>query len=109
MGKLGQLRLSINDVAFSEDDQRVVGASTGTEAVRVWDRTTQHDLLTLPTDVLMSKVAFSPCEQYLGALDDLRRVHIWRAPSWEEIAAVEAKDPPAPGYGGQGKAEGKQP
>ena len=33
----------------------------------------------------------------------------WRAPSWEEIAAAEAKDPPSPGYGGQGKTEIKQP
>jgi hypothetical protein len=29
--------------------------------------------------------------------------------SWEEIAAAEAKDPPAPGYGGQGKTGVKQP
>ena len=31
------------------------------------------------------------------------------APSWAEITAAEAKDPPSPGYGGQGKAEIKQP
>jgi serine/threonine protein kinase len=36
-------------------------------------------------------------------------VRIWRAPSWEEITAAEAKDPPAASYGGQGKAESKQP
>jgi hypothetical protein len=35
--------------------------------------------------------------------------HAWRAPSWEEIAAAEANDPPAPGYGGQGKAESQRP
>jgi hypothetical protein len=33
----------------------------------------------------------------------------WIAPSWEEIKAAEAKDPPAPGYGGQGKTPIKQP
>jgi len=35
-------------------------------------------------------------------------VRLWRAPSWAEINAAEAKDPPSPGYGGQGKAESKQ-
>ena len=39
-----------------------------------------------------------------------RRVsHPRRVPWWEEIAAAEAKNPPSPGYGGQGKAEIKQP
>ncbi|MGA2557098.1 MAG: hypothetical protein ABSG04_12580 [Verrucomicrobiota bacterium] len=33
----------------------------------------------------------------------------WHAPSWEEIAAAEAKDPPSPGEGGQGKVEAQQP
>jgi serine/threonine protein kinase len=40
---------------------------------------------------------------------DGERLRIWRAPSWEEIAVAEAKDPPAPGYGGQGRAESQQP
>lgn len=33
----------------------------------------------------------------------------WRAPSWEEIATAEAKDPPPSDFGGQRKAEIKQP
>jgi hypothetical protein len=33
----------------------------------------------------------------------------WSAPSWEEIAAAEAKDPPLSDFGGQGKTESKKP
>jgi hypothetical protein len=33
----------------------------------------------------------------------------WSAPSLEEIAAAEAKDPPSSDFGGQGKTEIKQP
>ena len=34
----------------------------------------------------------------------------WSAPSWEEIEAAEAKDPPSSDFGGQqGKTELKQP
>jgi hypothetical protein len=33
----------------------------------------------------------------------------WSAPSWEEIAAAEVKDPPSSDFGGQGKTEIKQP
>jgi hypothetical protein len=33
----------------------------------------------------------------------------WSAPSWEEIAAVEAKDPSSSDFGGPGKTESKKP
>jgi hypothetical protein len=33
----------------------------------------------------------------------------WSAPSWEEIAAAEAKDPPSSDFGGQRKTESKKP
>ena len=50
-----------------------------------------------------SLTSFSPDGNVIGTLN------LWRAPSWADINAAEAKDPTSPGYGGQGKAETKQP
>ena len=87
---LGQLRLSVNDTAFSKDGRRLVTASTGTEAVQIWDLEAHRDLLTLPIDGLLYTVVFSPGDEYIGAHDSQERFHVWRAPAWDEIAEAEA-------------------
>jgi hypothetical protein len=54
-------------------------------------------------------MAFSPDGDAIGWLNMTGDLYLWRAPSWAEIGAAEAKDRPSPGYGGQGNVEIKQP
>jgi WD40 repeat protein len=81
---------AIFGLAFSPDGRRLVSSSGGREAVKLWDVETRQELLTLSGvgstlgvarwtldgDVIL---AGSPWQA-------------WSAPSWEEIAAAEAKE-----------------
>jgi len=40
-------------------------------------------------------LSFSPDGRYLMAVNEAGVTHIWTAPTWEEIAAEEAKAPPS--------------
>ena len=94
-------------IAFSPDGRRLISASGGREAVKLWDVGTRQELLTLAgTGSILNAATWSADRDVILAGWPWQA---WRAPSWEEIAAAEAKDPPAPGYGGQGKTESKQP
>jgi WD40 repeat protein len=81
---------AIFGLAFSPDGRRLLSTSGGREAVKLWDVGTRQELLTL-----------SGAGSTLGAAywtDDGDVIltgspwQAWRAPSWEEIAAAEAKD-----------------
>jgi hypothetical protein len=94
-------------IAFSADGRWLISASGGREAVKLWDVGTRQELLTLGgTGSFLKAAKWSADGDMILAGSPWQA---WRAPSWEEIAAAEAKDPPAPGYGGQGKTEIKQP
>jgi eukaryotic-like serine/threonine-protein kinase len=76
-------------LAFSPDGRRLISASGGQEAVILWDLATRQELLTLRgTGSLLSAAAWSPDGDVILAGAPWQA---WRAPSWEEIAAVEAK------------------
>jgi WD40 repeat protein len=65
-------------------------SSGGIEAIKLWDVATNDELLTLEAELTtFGKTAFSPAEDYLGTVGSSKKLHLWRAPSWEEIAAVE--------------------
>jgi WD40 repeat protein/class 3 adenylate cyclase/tRNA A-37 threonylcarbamoyl transferase component Bud32 len=81
-------------VAFSFDGRRLAtGTGSERDAVKLWDLATYREVLTLPGQGMMfSFVIFSPDGNWLAARSYEGQVHLWRAPSWEEIAAAEAKD-----------------
>jgi WD40 repeat protein len=94
-------------VAFSPDGRRLISSNGGREAVKVWDVGTRQELLTLAgTGSLLYAARWSADGNVILAGPPWQA---WRAPSWEEIAAAEAKDPPSSDFGGQGKAESKKP
>jgi WD40 repeat protein len=94
-------------IAFSPDGRRLISSSGGREAVKLWDVGTRQELLTLGGGgAPLYGAAWSADGDVILAGAPWQA---WRAPSWEEIAAAEAKDPPAPGDGAQGKVESKQP
>jgi WD40 repeat protein len=96
---LGGFLLGAHSVVFSPDDQRLAIGSNGKEAVKLWDTELWQEVLTLEGQgSIFIHTAFSPDGQVLGSASG-KGLFLWRAPSWEEIAAAEAKE----------KAEGKQP
>ncbi len=77
-------------LSFSPDGRILISASGGREAVKLWDVSTRQELLTLEgTGSLLSRVTWSPEGDLLVAGTPWQA---WRAPSWEEIAAVEQQE-----------------
>ena len=86
-----------NGLAFSPDGRRLISTSSGRETVKLWDVGMRQELLTLvgtSTAVVRARWTADGDVILAGA-----PWQAWRAPSWEEINAAEAKE----------KAEGKQP
>jgi WD40 repeat protein len=103
-------KLGSHSVAFSPDNRRLAAGSNGREAIKLWDCETWQEVLTLSGEgSRFGSLTFSPDGRYLLAINDAGLAHLWMAPSWEEIAAEEAKNPPSPGDDGQENADIKQP
>jgi serine/threonine protein kinase/WD40 repeat protein len=90
--------------AYFPDGSRLAAGGTGVEAVKLWDTTNYRELLTLAgTGSGFWETSFSADGNLLGSLNYSGVLYVWRAPSWEEIAAAEAKDKAneeQPGWGG---------
>jgi WD40 repeat protein/tRNA A-37 threonylcarbamoyl transferase component Bud32 len=98
---------AVSGSAFSPDGRRLISTSHGREAVKLWDVGTRQELLTLAgVDQYLGRPRWSADGDVILAGPPWQA---WSAPSWEEIAAAEAKDPPSSDFGGQGKTEVKQP
>lgn len=98
---LKSFRLGAHSVAFSPDSRRLAAGSNGQEAVRLWDVETWQEVLTLSGEgSRISGLKFSPDGRHLLAINDAGLTHLWTAPTWEEIAAEEAKGRPASVFDG---------
>lgn len=77
--------------AFSWDGWRLaIGGLSSKDAVRLWDLTTQRELIRFQADgQIFMHVSFSPDGNILEATSLDGVAHLWRAPSWAEIAAAE--------------------
>ncbi len=88
---------SAASVAFSPDGRRLISSCGGREAVKLWDVGTRQELLTLSgIGGYLQGTAWTADGNAILAGTPWQA---WRAPTWEEIHAAEAKD----------KAEAKQP
>ena len=89
---IGSLRGHLNGVfgiAFSADGGRLISASGGREAVKLWDVGTRQELLTLGgAGSSLDAARWSADGDVILAGPPWQA---WRAPSWEEIVAAEAK------------------
>jgi eukaryotic-like serine/threonine-protein kinase len=84
--------LGVFAVAFSPDGERLATISHGNEAVKLWDVATWHEVATLVGQgTLFDYAKFSPDGRILIAVNVQRQAYLWRAPSREEIAALEAR------------------
>jgi WD40 repeat protein len=85
--------LGVHSVAFSADGDRLASGSDGREAVKLWDVAIQQDVATIAgSGSLFGFIRFSPDGNLVLAINIDQQVHVWRAPSWSEIAAAEAKE-----------------
>jgi WD40 repeat protein len=102
---------SVHSVAFAPDGKRLAtGGAHPKDAVRLWDVDSWQDVSTLEgAGSLFNFSAFSPNGDVIGALSSDGILNLWRAPSWAEIHAAEAKPSPSPSHGVAGKMEGLQP
>lgn len=92
--------MSFMHAGFSPDGSRLLGASHGTEAIKIWETDQYQDLLTLEAEGNgFGHIRFSQDGTILGAKTGVGVLHLWRAPPWAEIEAAEAKE----------KEENKQP
>jgi len=77
-------------LAFSADGRRLISAFGGREAVKLWDVGTRQELLTLAgTGSTLDTANWSADGDVILAGAPWQA---WRAPSWGEITAAEAKD-----------------
>jgi WD40 repeat protein/serine/threonine protein kinase len=95
--------LGAYSAAFSPDGRRLAtGGLVAKDAVKLWDLATQREILTLtPQEACDSffQIACSPDGSTLAATSFTGVTHLWRAPSWDEIAATERRAAPQPGGG----------
>jgi serine/threonine protein kinase/WD40 repeat protein len=85
--------LGTHSVAFSPDGKRLAAGSNGQEAVKLWDTETWQELLTVSgVGSVFGLIEFSPDGRYLLAINADGLIHLWSAPTWEEIKAAEEAD-----------------
>jgi WD40 repeat protein len=90
--------LGVHSVAFSDDGKRLATGSANEAALKLWNTESWQEVLTLEGQGSMFRpTAFSPDGSAIGTMNTTGILHIWRAPSWEEIAAKE-KTTPASGH-----------
>jgi WD40 repeat protein/serine/threonine protein kinase len=81
-----------HSAAFSPGGRRLAIGSDGDEAIKLWDVESFLELLTLKGQGSMfNSTGFSPDDNVLASSNSRGTLHIWSAPSFEEIARLEAE------------------
>jgi WD40 repeat protein/serine/threonine protein kinase len=96
LGNLHSVLLGLHSVVFSPDGRRIVAGSNGKEAIKIWDADSREDLATLEgKGSLFRNAGVSADGNLIAARNWNGILHVWRAPSWEEIKAREQRGPDA--------------
>jgi WD40 repeat protein/serine/threonine protein kinase len=91
MATLGNFLNGVHGLNFSPDGKRLLVVSNVKEAVRLFDTESWHDVMTLESEGSGYQGVFSPDGNSI-AWCSTTALYLWRAPSWEEIKAAEAKE-----------------
>ena len=98
IGTLGGKGAIVFGLSFSPDGKTLAGC-VAVEGFKLWNVETQQEILTLDGFDGPRQVLFSSDGSCLAVRSLDGRLQLWRAPSFEEIAATEVRE----------QAEGKQP
>jgi WD40 repeat protein len=84
-------------VAFSPDGKRLAATDgSGNQAVRLWDTASWQEVLALRAlGSVFSYLRFSPDGNRIWAVSTDSILHVWTAPSWEEIHRAGRGIPPS--------------
>jgi len=89
-GKFRGFLQSAASVCFSPDGTRLAAGGDGKEAVKLWDIESQKELLTLEgKGSWFERIRFSSDGNVIAASNGSGLLHVWRAPSWQEIEEAE--------------------
>jgi WD40 repeat protein len=87
---VGERSVPYYSVNFSPDGTRLITGSGPSEAITIWDLTTELELIRLEgKSSQYGRGRFSPDGNVLAAWGTPGELHLWRAPSWAEIEARE--------------------
>jgi WD40 repeat protein len=91
--KIEGFKLAPHSVVFSWDGRRLAAGGDGREAVKIYSVESRQELLTLDASAEQGfwGTTFSPDDNVLAASSVDGMLHLWRAPSWREIEAAEAR------------------
>jgi WD40 repeat protein len=90
MNRLKGVLLGVHSVTFSHEGIRLAAGSNNQEAIKMWETATWQEVLTLAGQGSMfMRTKFSPDDRFLVSVNVSGVLHIWKAPSWEEIEAAE--------------------
>ncbi len=93
LATLGGFLKGAHTLAFSADGKRLAVGGGDNEAVKLWDTESWQDVFTLEGQGTgYMGVWFSPDGNTITWGNKSGALHIWSAPSWEEIAAAETKE-----------------
>jgi WD40 repeat protein len=82
--------LGTHSVAFSPTGRRLAAGSGGVEAVKIWDLETGQEVLTLEGQgSIFGHTLFSPDGRTLASRNGDGMLHLYRAPTWDEIEQRE--------------------
>ena len=76
---------ALTDCAFLPDGSRLVTSSSGTQMVRLWDPTTNRRMLNLSAEGRRAYLRVSDLGNVILAHEVDGRIHVWQAPTWEDI------------------------
>jgi WD40 repeat protein/serine/threonine protein kinase len=85
---------SVTSAAFSPDNQRLAtGTGDSDNAVKLWDVDSWQDVFKLAGEgSIFFVTSFSPDGNSIGTVSFDGFLHVWQAPSLDEIRAAEAKE-----------------
>jgi WD40 repeat protein len=82
--------LGVHSMGISPDGSRLVSGSNAREAVKLWDISSGRELLNLSGEgELFNQTTFSPDGRLLLSAPSRGKLQLWRAPSFDEIEAIE--------------------
>jgi len=92
---LTDILAKVHWTAFSPNERRLVMQSDANESLKLWDLESSRPMLTLSGDTDSSRAhmtTFTEDGSTIVVLHDMGNFDFWRAPSWEEITAAEARE-----------------